>query len=206
VRRTSVRSGLRGRWPWWLACLVLTLGVASGCRRHAPSPMPSVAVEVFAVAFDADGLLYWRDIQPLTRSGGVPENAVRALLAKHSRRSPSPTPVTRVIHSTSWRYEAPGQIVLTYLACVAPDGEPLPDAIHLRMDELPGLAPTDPLHPRPPVIRERDVLAHGLRHLALLMNREPEGELARALNPAGRMMLWRLNPTVAGQLSVPERQ
>ena len=61
-------------------------------------------------------------------------------------------------------------------------------------------------HPRPPVIRERDVLAHGLRHLAFLMNREPEGELARALNPAGRMMLSRLKPTVAGQLSVPERQ
>jgi hypothetical protein len=188
----------------WLACLALTLVGASAChRRTSTTSSVSASVELFAVTFDAEGVRYWRDEQPLSRASGAPENTVRALLTRHATGSNTPGFDARMIHSTSWRYEDRNRIVLTYLAYLPPQSPLLTVSKRLRIEDIPGQAATDALHPRPPHIAELDVLGHGLRHLAFLMTREPDGAVARALDPAGRMLLWRLTPTVAGQLSAP---
>ncbi len=204
ARQSHPTSGVQ--WFWWLALVALTLCAASACRhRQVATSTPNVFVELFAVTFDAQGVRYWRDSQLLTRPSGTPENTVRVLLAKHASGTRDPGTDARMLHSTSWRYEDQGRIVLTYLAYLAPNSPLMSGAVRLRLEDIPGQAPTDALHPRPPHIAELDVLSHGLRHVAFLMAREPEGALARALDPAGRALLWRLTPTVAGQLSAPQR-
>lgn len=174
-----------------LALALLLATAATGTAGQAAAAT-SVAVEVFTVGLAGDAaeaVWYRRDDGPLT-GGADPTDLARELGERAATR-------IVLIHSTSWRWEPDGRIVLTYLAWAA-DG-------HLRdgAQPLPQLAPpgpTDPLHPRPPEIRELDPLAHGLRHLAFLLANDAGGDVASALGPRATAALRALEPTVAGEL------
>ncbi|AQZ64469.1 hypothetical protein BKM31_26100 [[Actinomadura] parvosata subsp. kistnae] len=93
-----------------------------------------------------------------------------------------------VVHSTSWRHEPDGRIVLTYAIC--PDPEPWRAAVEVPVLEIArGDAPATP---SPERIALANVVAHAVRHLAFLMAEDPvvSGVLARhplvaaALEPA----------------------
>ncbi len=74
-----------------------------------------------------------------------------------------------VLHSTSWRHEDDGTVVLTYaVAPVAPETDlltPLP---------APAIVCSgDPLRPAPGDLHTHHVAAHAARHLAYLLDRDP---------------------------------
>jgi hypothetical protein len=172
--------------------LALLLAAATSGTAGQPAAATSVAVEVFTVGLadgSADTVRYRRDDSPLT-GGADPTDLAREL---------GELVATRIvlIHSTSWRWEPDGRIVLTYLAWAA-DGHLRDGALPLPRLDPPG--PTDPLHPRPPEIRELDPLAHGLRHLAFLLATDAGGDVAAALGPRATAALRALEPTVAGEL------
>ena len=152
-------------------------------------------MEVFRVGFAGGsdrGLVFSRGEGRL-ENGENPDQRARGLAAD------GPGAIA-LIHSTNWRWEADGRIVLTYLAWtkdgrVGPHARPLP--------ALPPPGPTDPLHPRPAEIRELDPLAHGLRHLAFLTRTSRDRALAATLGPDAVAALQRLEPQVAGEL--PDR-
>jgi hypothetical protein len=151
-----------------------------------------VAVEVFTVAIADDAqpeLAFSRVEGPLER-GLNPDERARELASRVA-------PELRLIHSTSWRWEPDGRIVLTYLAWAA-DGGLGPGS--RRLPDLVPPGPTDPLHPRPAEIAELDPLAHGLRHLAFLIRTDSEGTVAEALGPSACAILLALEPGIAGQL------
>jgi hypothetical protein len=174
-----------------LAPLLLLAGLS------APGPTPQgetrVVVEVFRVGLGAEtegGLVFSRLEGPL-ENGENPDARARGLGREGAG-------AIALLHSTSWRWEPDGRIVLTYLAWTKDagrDARPLPP--------LPPPGPTDPLHPRPAEIRALDPLAHGLRHLAFLLRTSHDGAVARALGPGGVAALRRFDPGVAGEL--PER-
>ncbi len=166
--------------------------VAGGCAVGDRPAQTGVTVEVFTVALareDRAGLAFTRAAGWLV-GGSNPDQRARELAAEA-------TGELRLIHSTSWRWEPDGRIVLTYLAW-AGDGTLAPGA-----RELPELAPpgpTDPLHPRPPEIGELDPLAHGLRHLAFLLRTGTDGSVAEALGPRACEELRKFEPAVAGEM------
>lgn len=170
----------------------LLLAVAATATAGQPEATTSVEVEVFTVGLAGDAaqaVWYRRDHGPLT-GGADPTGLARDLGGRAADR-------IVLIHSTSWRWEPDGRIVLTYLAWAA-DG-----ALGDGARPLPQLAPpgpTDPLHPRPPEIRELDPLAHGLRHLAFLLATDAGGDVAKALGPRATAAVQALEPTVAGEL------
>ncbi|WTX01033.1 hypothetical protein OG216_47310 (plasmid) [Streptomycetaceae bacterium NBC_01309] len=69
-----------------------------------------------------------------------------------------------VVHSTSWRYDSAGQVVLTY--AVAPD--PCPQLPAAAVDVSAVARGTGPARPSPTCVRAGDVAAHAVRHLAFL--------------------------------------
>ncbi|SEH02316.1 hypothetical protein SAMN05444920_125104 [Nonomuraea solani] len=92
-----------------------------------------------------------------------------------------------VVHSTSWRHEADGRIVLTYAVC--PDPEPWLPAVGVPVLEIArGEAPATP---SPDRVALANVVAHAVRHLAFLMAEDPvvsrvlsgHPRLAAALEP-----------------------
>jgi hypothetical protein len=170
--------------------VALLLGAAPAFATEAPPvPVTRVAVEVFGVGLSGNGgLAFTRREGPLEK-GENPDPRARQL-AEEGRQQ------IALIHSTSWRWEPDGRIVLTYVAWVKQG------TLGRAARPLPALAapgPTDPLHPRPPEIRELDPLAHGLRHLAFLLRTSRDGAVARALGPAGVAPLEKLEPDVAGE-------
>lgn len=157
-----------------------------------PLPATRVAVEVFGVALhgNGEGLDFTRQEGPL-ENGENPDPRARHLVEEGARQ-------VTLIHSTSWRWEPDGRIVLTYVAWVR-EGTLGKAARPLPRLTAPG--PVDPLRPRPAEIRELDPLAHGLRHLAFLLRTSRDGAMARALGPGAVAALRRIEPEVAGELS-----
>ncbi len=72
------------------------------------------------------------------------------------------------IHSTSWRYEHDGRIVITYL--VFSDRLIFIDdtGATLMLKDVEAPRNIDPARPRPGKIREEQIVAHGIRHLGFL--------------------------------------
>lgn len=74
----------------------------------------------------------------------------------------------QLVHSTSWRRDDHGRLVLTYV--VVPD--PAPEAA-VRLDTSLVLSSGDPIRPTPARQHDHHVVAHAVRHLASLMRSDP---------------------------------
>jgi hypothetical protein len=169
----------------------------------APAPPMETGVPVEVELFLAtlgpgESVRYFRKTAPLRRSAN-PDDVVGAL------RRPDPTdgfflPEPALVHSTSWRWEPHGGLVLTYLA-FGDEVRPGKGAPHeLGKHELVGSGPTHPLRQRPEVLREVHVFTHALRHVALLLSR-PKEEALRARFSARSLEFFRgLEPAPAGRL------
>jgi len=160
-----------------------------------PQASPRVAVEVFSVGFPTSQdhrLRFARREAPLVE-GQNPDPLSRSLATGDAA-------AIAAIHSTSWRWERDGCIVVTYVAWMK-EGQLGADARLLPPLSAPG--PTDPLHPRPTQIRELDPLAHGLRHLAFLVRQDRDGALRQALGRRALAALSAFEPAVAGELRDP---
>jgi hypothetical protein len=72
------------------------------------------------------------------------------------------------IHSTSWRYERDGSIILTYF--VYSDRMAFQDNIGsvLNLEDVTITVSEDATRPRPAVLMEEQIVAHGIRHLSYL--------------------------------------
>jgi len=115
---------------------------------------------------------------------GEPNERVRAWMRRHQ---PDVADKRLVIHSTSWRYEH-SHFILTYL--VYSDDFELDGAREVRLTKLPSASKGT---------RSRvAILSHALRHLAFLVAEDPR-PYRKALDPATRRALAKLEPAVAGQ-------
>lgn len=160
----------------------------------------SVTVEVWPVAADNAGLWLasggdaWR-YGPVAADGDV-HYEVQALLSEHGISSAA------AVHSTSWRPDGPS-VVLTYMAVLAPDGVvrerwPRAQPVTAGLAEAVGRPPTHAAG-EPPSPRYCDVLYHGLRHLAYLLDHDTT--TAAAMGTLWREHLAPLRPALAGLYS-----
>lgn len=176
----------------------------------------TVAVEVWPLAADEAGIWLlsdgdaWR-FGPIEAASDVHYEA-QCLLFQHDIDPdstsfipfPAGTPVTDVIHSTSWRPDGPA-IVLTYMAVVRTGGyvrERWPAAVPVTA-ALPEAIGRAPAHGAAdvPVPRVADVLLHGIRHLRFLASDEGDAETAAALDANWHRHLAPLRPALATMFS-----
>ena len=172
---------------------MVLLAVCGRAKRQEPAP-PGVRLELFAVTSDSavQSIRYVRSEAPVLRDSPDPDVVARGLLGS------SATPA--MIHSTSWRREKDGSVVLTYLAYCEPGQFHASQSVQLAWSDLASPPATDPLHPRPPQIRQVDVLRHGLRHLSFLVRYARDGRLEAALSPQSRAFFHAMCGQLAGRL------
>ncbi|MEU8133761.1 hypothetical protein [Streptodolium elevatio] len=136
-------------------------GVAAA-RSGAPlSPAGSRPVAVEVVLLRALPQLGYRVVRGAPLPAEAPDAAavrLAGLPRKAARRA------DLVVHSTSWRYDDAGQVVLMY--AVAPD--PFPQLPAVAVDLGAVARGTGPARPSPTRVRVGDVAAHAVRHLAFL--------------------------------------
>ena len=162
-----------------------------------------VVVELFQVALvDTERLRYVRRERPLDRRG--PDAVVAELLQSGEGALPFLVGTPAIVHSTSWRYENDGTVVLTYVAFgerITPKAETWGDVRTVAKAQLPDLGVTDPDHPRPKSIEHADVLSHGLRHLALLARRRGGNQaFIERLSERSRKFFSSIEPELAGEI------
>jgi hypothetical protein len=174
------------------AGIVALAVVVSACHK---APRVPVWLELFAVSLapDGDSIRYTRRVVGLSQSPPVDPDTAAFELAR-------PTGRYAMLHSTSWRWEPDGTIVLTYLAYFEVDNFSASTVARLSRKELGPTLETDPNRPRPKVIRETDVLAHGMRHLSFLVRNDQNGRLAAALSPRSLAFFRTIADQLAGRL------
>ncbi len=133
----------------------------------------SVVVEALLLRRLEDGSLAFRRV-----SGEAPQDADLDGVAL-DLAGPLDGPAGAVLHSTSWRVERPGRLVVTYAAL--PDPEPGRPAVPLREPAV--VVGATALRPSPQTLHAHHVAAHAVRHLADLAERDPVVRAAAALQP-----------------------
>ncbi|GGL21621.1 hypothetical protein Sme01_40470 [Sphaerisporangium melleum] len=154
----------------------------------------TVTVEILALRVDASGCWAYRRMVTTPLPGESPDQAARRMSGVTADER------NMIVHSTSWRYEPSGEVVLTYALCPDPwthlPATPLP---YLRVAR--GGAPATPT---PDDMTMANVVAHGIRHLAFLKVTDPVVRATLELEPAIAAGLDRLCPISSLGVTVPQ--
>ena len=168
-----------------IICLPLVLAFA-GCGRQ----QPKVVLELFLASPSADQkVVYWVRTADLSKDSSDPDTVARSLFPNGCNPA--------ILHSTSWRWEKNGTLILTYLAFSEDSNCRSAETSQLAWSELLPPQTTDPKKPRPDVIRQQDVLAHGIRHITFLVRYSQDRRIAEALSPQSLQFFQ----TMCGQLA-----
>lgn len=154
----------------------------------ADDTAPSVIVEVLVFRLDGEAGLAYREVRARLRSPQEPD-ALALGIAGIAGAAPEWT----VSHSTSWRCDPSGAVVLTY--AVTPDPDPHHPAVALTTAGV--LCSGDPLRPGPPALHVHHVAAHAVRHLSELATSDPTVREAAGHRPA----LWRVISQVGATMT-----
>jgi hypothetical protein len=180
------------------------MSAASSAAASEPPPQATVASAADASALpvtvemlllrvigaDGRGLCYRHKKVPL--GAGEDPDSLAAQLAG----IPAASAEGHLLHSTSWRYQPAGGLMLTYVAY--PDPNPWLAAVLLTDPTI--VQSANPSRPSPPRVLVPHVAAHAVRHLAFLADTDPavravvhaDRPLAQALaglprSPAGQL-------------------
>ncbi|GAA4232958.1 hypothetical protein GCM10022254_34260 [Actinomadura meridiana] len=150
----------------------------------------AVVVEVLALRVTGDGGLAFRVLAGELGRERHPDEVARELLGL------SRDTAAYLLHSTSWRHEPSGRVLLTYACC--PDPRPDLPAVPLTAWTLAhGDGPASPSPDRP---RAEHVAAHAVRHLAFLRHTDPTARRVIEAVPGLSGILASWSPAPAGQL------
>jgi hypothetical protein len=169
-------------------CMLTLASFMTGCSGQNPK----VTLELFTVSpGEGQTIAYGRTSENLAKNSADPDTAARSLIV--SGCTPS------ILHSTSWRWEKDGTLVLTYLAFSEDSNCLVSEPSRISWSELLPPQSTDPRKPRPEEIRERDVLSHGIRHLTFLMRYSQDRRIADALSAKSRQFFLSMCGQLAGR-------
>lgn len=159
-------------------------------------------VELFPFALADDIVYYNRCSKDISGAAINPDSAAQSLLDSLGFPNAVPGSIA-LVHSTSWRFEEGGRLVLTYLAyCrLTPPDPRIP--LTLPCIETECAVQSDPLNPRPREIRTLHVLSHGLRHLSFLVQQDETGHYESMIGLDACLALCIFQPSLAGQIYLP---
>jgi len=151
------------------------VGVAPATSPHGGVVPGARSVLVEVVLLRASPRLAYRVLVGHPSAAETPDAAALRVagLPAHAWRRPD-----LVVHSTSWRYDTAGRVVLTYV--VLPDPDVAGPATELASPRIArGVASG---RPTPARVGVDEVVAHAVRHLAFLLPTDPQ--VRRAVGPA----------------------
>lgn len=159
----------------------------------------NLTLEVFITQLLSDRVRYCRREVPIDDSTVSPDLAVRGLV-EGSRQDSPVCSAQYLSHSTSWRYEISGRIVLTYLVCLHDEDFDVENWRELHVDDLNLAGSQDARQPAPDHITEQQVLSHAIRHLAFLRYHSTDRTVHDAVPFRAGPLLTRAMATLAGQI------
>jgi hypothetical protein len=159
-----------------------------------------VILEVFYMRIMGNRVHYQRRQVDLSKKGADPDALVQSMIQHQLDTAKDGVREEFVVHSTSWRYTVPGKIVLTYIAYsdTLEFGRGRLKSITLKQLRNINISTGQP---RSPAGRERQVVAHAMRHIAFLIKTDHRGEFKDAFTPRTRRIFRSLWISLAGRLT-----
>ena len=156
-------------------------------------------IEIFFVSFIQNGVKYFRLVRSLDDKNEDPDETVLKLVRAELDVTPNIIKDEFMVHTTSWRYEKPNDIYLTYLVI----SEKIDFGTHVTKDlyrnEMKIVININLKKPRPEVIEERHVISHGLSHISLLMSKHKE-KYRGILNRQHKLFMKTLGKEIPGRI------
>ena len=157
-------------------------------------------LEMFYVRVCGKSVWYQRKEVNLSRNGGDPYQLIRSLIReRHPGVTGRITERDFIVHSTSWRYEEPDKILLTYVAYCDALEFPSGKVKHLPLTRLHLITKTS-LKPSSTVELEKKVISHAMRHIAFLIRFGDEDNFKSALKPETVEVFENLWISLAGRV------
>lgn len=153
-------------------------------------------LEVFYLRIMGSNVRYQRKEANLSRKGGDPDRTIRSL-----RRAPEGEIDEKefIIHSTSWRYERPDKVILTYVAYSDELKFQKGKAHNLSLKKLRALTKKSRKPPSRAEL-EKKVVSHAIRHIAFLIQTDTENDLKSALTPKTIATFRKIWGSLAGKV------
>jgi hypothetical protein len=157
-------------------------------------------LEVFYLRIVGSDVRYQRKEANLSRKGGDPDRMLRSLIWQE-RRAPGEEIEEQefLIHSTSWRYEKPDKVILTYAAYSDELKFEKGKVHHLSLKRLRTLTKNS-RRPRSPAELEKKVVSHAVRHIAFLIKTDNRDEFRNALAPKTVVAFKKIWASLAGKV------
>lgn len=159
-------------------------------------------LEVFYLRIVGDHIRYQRKEANLSRKGGDPDKMIWSLI-KDSHNKPGESEEMEekdfIVHSTSWRYERPGKVILTYAAYSDELKFEKGKAHNLSLQKLRTLTKKSQ-QPSSRAELEKKVVSHAMRHIAFLIKTDDTNEFKKALTPKAITAFKKIWVSLAGRV------
>jgi len=159
-------------------------------------------LEVFYLRILGDNVRYQRKEVNLSRKGGDPDHMIWSLI-RDGRSTPAESDEIKekefIIHSTSWRYERPGKVILTYVAYSDELKFEKGKAHNLSLKKLRTLMKKS-RRPDSRAEMEKKVVSHAVRHIAFLIKADDTNEFKNALTPKTIAAFKKIWVSLAGKV------
>lgn len=157
-------------------------------------------LEIFYVRVMGKTVRYQRRQVNLNRRGGNPDATIRSLIHEKRRTESGEAEEKEfIVHSTSWRYEQPGRLILTYVA--------YSDELNFKKGKFHTLSlqrlrtlNKKSKEPESKAELERKVVSHAMRHIAFLIQSGDQDDFKSALKSETVKIFEKLWVSLAGKV------
>jgi hypothetical protein len=157
-------------------------------------------LEIFYVRIKGSRVHYQRKEVNLSRKGRDPDRVILSLIQqKRHLASQEVEEKEFVIHSTSWRYERPSKVLLTYVAYSDELEFKNGAAQSMSLRQLRTITKTG-WKPRSETELEKKVVSHALRHISFLVKTDQQIDFESAMSPETMEVFRKLWVSLAGRV------
>jgi hypothetical protein len=157
-------------------------------------------LEIFYLRIVGKSVRYQRRQTNLDRRESDPDRLIWSLIRQKGRSDAGQAEEEEfVVHSTSWRYEKPGKILLTYIAYSDELEFPEEKFQSLPLSKIRTITKNS-RKPRSRRELENKVVSHGMRHIAFLIQTGDQEDFKSALQPETAKVFERLWISLAGKI------
>ena len=147
-----------------------------------------------------DRVRYQRKQANLSKKGGDPDRRIQSLIQEKQHGFAEEVEENEfLIHSTSWRYEKPSKVMLTYVAYSDELEFQKGRSRSFPLNQLKTIAKKSQ-KPRTPAALEKKVVSHAMRHIAFLIKTDNQIDFKSALTPETREVFEKLWVSLAGKV------
>jgi len=156
-------------------------------------------LEIFYVRIQGKQVRFQRKMANLTQRSRNPDKVIESLI-QEKRQTETGEVEQRgfIVHSTSWRYEPKGKVLLTYVAYSDELEFKRGKTKQIPLSKLRTLTKKK-REPRSQTELEKQVVSHAMRHIAFLLQTGAE-EFENALTPKTKQVFERLWVSLAGEV------